>query len=159
MHTDTPKDPHSPNQQHWFRVHFMTMIYKPRLRLARDLVRDPVHRFFHRYYWLVNGVYALCLYALGGITLVIWAYAVPAVFLWHAGSGINSVGHLWGTQPVSQKDKSRNNLILSLLMWGEGWHNNHHRYPKRPVFQIKWYEIDPGGWVVRLFNGRKPTPM
>ncbi len=152
MHTDTPKDPHSPHFMHWFKVHFFTMYYKPRLKLAKDLVQRPMHRYMHRYYWLVNLAYLVFLYSVGGVAAALWAYAVPAVILWHAGSGINSLGHLLGSQPSSLKDQSRNNFLLAVFMWGEGWHNNHHRYPQRPSFQIQWYEFDPGGWIIKLFN-------
>lgn len=152
MHTDTPKDPHSPYYQHWLRVHFSSMYCEPQLRLAIDLVEDPLHRFLHRYYWLVNLAYFSTLFYLGGWNLALWAHIVPALMLWHGGSSINSIGHMVGTNSNSTKDQSRNNFFLALIMWGEGWHNNHHRYPKRAIFQIKWYEIDMGGLLVKIFS-------
>ena len=41
---------------------------------------------------------------------------------------INSVCHLWGSQPHGQADSSRDSWFVSLLTFGEGYHNYHHTY-------------------------------
>jgi stearoyl-CoA desaturase (delta-9 desaturase) len=42
---------------------------------------------------------------------------------------VNSIGHSWGTRESGGADRSRNNLFLACLTFGEGWHNNHHAAP------------------------------
>jgi stearoyl-CoA desaturase (delta-9 desaturase) len=35
-------------------------------------------------------------------------------------------------------------------MWGEGWHNNHHRFQSRANIGEKWYEIDIGYQIIKM---------
>ena len=35
---------------------------------------------------------------------------------------------------------------------GEAWHNNHHA-PNSAIFGLKWWQLDPGAWVVRILEG------
>jgi stearoyl-CoA desaturase (delta-9 desaturase) len=37
-------------------------------------------------------------------------------------------------------------------MWGEGWHNNHHRFQSRPNIGERWYEIDIGYYLIKLIK-------
>jgi len=39
-----------------------------------------------------------------------------------------------------------------LLTAGEGLHNNHHAAPTSAKLSHRWYEIDPGWWVVRALT-------
>ncbi|MCY4512721.1 MAG: hypothetical protein OXB86_03430, partial [Bdellovibrionales bacterium] len=48
-------------------------------------------------------------------------------------------------------DSSKNNFVLALLTWGEGWHNNHHYQLQKPYFGTKWYEVDIAGALISLF--------
>ncbi|NIW23815.1 MAG: acyl-CoA desaturase, partial [Gammaproteobacteria bacterium] len=47
----------------------------------------------------------------------------------------------------------------------EGWHNNHHRYPRVARQGFRWWEFDPtwyGLWVLaklRLIGGVRPLPL
>ena len=37
-----------------------------------------------------------------------------------------------------------------MLFAGEGWHNNHHRYPASARIGLRWYEIDFVYWMLKL---------
>lgn len=141
--TDRKGDPHSPHDQTFMEVQFLSMFQRPNLWLVKDLVQDPVLRFFHKNYFQVNMVYALILIAIDPFLLV-YGYLFPAALLWNAGSFINTIGHIWGYRNFHTRDHSRNNPLLGVLMWGEGWHNNHHRNPKCPKFSFSRFEIDLG---------------
>lgn len=149
---DTYKDPHSPVFQPWWRVQFFSMTKKPKLRLVKDLIDDPLHRFFHRYYLSVNIGYSITLLVVLGPSAVLYAHLAPAAILWNAGSAVNTVGHLYGYRSYETKDKSRNNLFLAIITWGEGWHNNHHRFPKRSYYGDKWYELDVTGLTIQMIT-------
>lgn len=48
-------------------------------------------------------------------------------------------------------DDSRNNVWLALITMGEGWHNNHHRWPQSVRQGFRWYEVDMtwyGLWIL-----------
>jgi stearoyl-CoA desaturase (Delta-9 desaturase) len=80
-------------------------------------------------------------------------------------SAINSFMHLVGTRRFEvAHDNSRNSPLLGILIWGEGWHNNHHAFPNSAAFGLSWHEIDPGYWLIRglemlglAWDVRRPT--
>jgi stearoyl-CoA desaturase (delta-9 desaturase) len=131
------------------------MFYKPRLSNVKDLIAKPSHRFFHRHYLGVHLGFAAFLILAFGPFAVVYAYLFPAAVLWHTGSFVNSIGHAWGYKNFPTKDHSRNNPLLALITWGEGWHNNHHRYQKRAYFGHRWFELDVAGLLIKGFQRRK----
>ena len=62
---------------------------------------------------------------------------------------------LGGYRHHNISDQSTNNWIWALPSWGEAWHNNHHRYPKRWYFGDKWYEFDISGHIINLIRNDK----
>jgi stearoyl-CoA desaturase (delta-9 desaturase) len=74
--------------------------------------------------------------------MVLWGVFFRTVWGWHSTWLVNSATHLWGTRRFETRDDSRNNPLIALLTWGEGWHNNHHAYPRSARHGLKWYEFD-----------------
>ena len=68
---------------------------------------------------------------------------------------VNSIGHTWGSRPSSEQDQSRNNWILAVLTFGEGWHNNHHAAPRCAYNNWQGYEIDLNGAIIKLLERLK----
>ena len=65
---------------------------------------------------------------------------------------VNSVTHFQGTRRFETRDDSRNNAMVALITFGEGWHNNHHAHPTSARHGLAWYEIDLtwiGIWTMR----------
>ncbi len=85
-----------------------------------------------------------------GWQLVVWGFCISTVVLWHSTFTINSLAHRFGTRRYATRDDSRNNVWLALLTFGEGWHNNHHRYPGAARQGFYWWEIDVSWYVLRL---------
>jgi len=150
-YTDKPLDPHSPLHQGVLKVQFLIMMVKPNIRYVPDLLRDKFHVFMHNYYWLVHLCYAIICYLVEPFA-VIYAYLMPALFLWHAGGLINTLGHKWGYKNYPADDSSVNNLLTGYFVGGEGWHNNHHADPKNYMFGHKWWELDLAGIYIRLIK-------
>jgi stearoyl-CoA desaturase (delta-9 desaturase) len=67
---------------------------------------------------------------------------------------VNSIGHSYGYQSYPQKNNSKNNLALALLTFGEGWHNNHHRFPRSAFHGITARETDISGLVIKFLERR-----
>jgi len=150
-YVDTDKDPHSPIHKGFLRVQFLIMFNQPNLRLVSDLMRSKFHAFMHNYYWGIHLLYSGILYLIDPMA-VIYAHLVPAFMLLHAGGFINTFGHSIGFRSHDSKDSSVNNIILGILVWGEGWHNNHHANTTNWKFGEKWWQIDVGGYFIALIN-------
>jgi stearoyl-CoA desaturase (delta-9 desaturase) len=128
---------------------------------AKDLLGDPIIRFFSRTcsYWFFASVVVLPgLYgfALGGMKHVIGTILVggllrTAIFT-QAVLAINSVGHSVGRVRFKQENLSTNSALLALFTLGEGWHNNHHRFPRSAYAGLAWYEVDVLGSIIGLME-------
>jgi stearoyl-CoA desaturase (delta-9 desaturase) len=65
---------------------------------------------------------------------------------------VNSLTHFWGTRRFETRDDSRNNWLVALLSFGEGWHNNHHAHPTSARHGLAWYEIDMSWLMIRFLQ-------
>ena len=180
-HSDTEADPHSPLQRGFWWSHmgwFLTpKSFATDASAIPDLMRYPELRFLDRFDLLLPVVLAASLFGLGvllehvapglqtnGPQLLVWGFFVSTVVLFHVTVTINSLAHQWGTRRYPTRDDSRNNALLALLTFGEGWHNNHHHYPGSARQGFRWWEIDLtyyGLRVLALFGliwDLKPVP-
>lgn len=113
---------------------------------SRNNLSDLSEQWFYRwlsktYAWHMVGMFAV-LFALGGISAVIWAGALRLVYVYHVTWFVNSAAHVWGTQTYKTKDLSRNNWWVALLAFGEGWHNNHHAFEYSARHGFEWWQLD-----------------
>ena len=69
--------------------------------------------------------------------------------LHHVTWSINSVCHFFGTRRFDVEDHSTNVFWLALLSFGEAWHHNHHAFPRSARHGLRWWEVDPTGWMIR----------
>jgi stearoyl-CoA desaturase (delta-9 desaturase) len=130
-----------------------------------------------RYYVLVPFLLAISIYGLGvflensypelgtnGSQLLIWGFFLSTIVLFHATWTINSLSHIFGKKRYAISDESKNNFWLSLLTFGEGWHNNHHRYPGTARQGVFWWEIDITYYLlnvlswIRVIRDIRPLP-
>jgi stearoyl-CoA desaturase (delta-9 desaturase) len=145
-HSDTEHDVHSPHTHGFFWSH-MGWITAPGnfptdFKEVRDLARYPELRFLDRYDIVVPALLALSLFLLGGWQMLVWGFFISTVVLFHCTCFINSLAHQLGTQRYDTGDHSKNSLLLALVTFGEGWHNNHHKYPGSTRQGFFWWEID-----------------
>lgn len=178
--SDRDGDPHSPvdpagnalwSYVGWILVKQDGLKAKPLLnRYARDLMRDPFYAWLHRsdnwikvvvVSWLaffVAGVVAAA--ALGadrdeairfGVSVMVWGALVRTVVVWHITWLANLADHRWGYRNYETPDNSRNNVFISLITNGEGWHNNHHADPSSANHGHKPGEFDLSWLTIRLF--------
>jgi stearoyl-CoA desaturase (delta-9 desaturase) len=92
------------------------------------------------------------LFAFGGVSMLLWGIFLRTVFGWHCTWLVNSATHLWGTRRFESRDDSRNNALVAAVTWGEGWHNNHHAYPRSARHGLRWYEVDINWIQIRLLE-------
>jgi stearoyl-CoA desaturase (delta-9 desaturase) len=88
-------------------------------------------------------------YIVAGSTGLLWGGLVRIAFTNHVTFAVNSICHMYGSRPFATKDASRNNLLIGLLGFGEGWHNNHHAFPRAAFHGIGWRQPDVSGLIIR----------
>jgi stearoyl-CoA desaturase (Delta-9 desaturase) len=88
----------------------------------------------------------------GGLTALFWAGLVRIFLVHHVTFSINSICHFFGRRRFSTDDQSTNVFWLALPSFGESWHHNHHAFPRSALHGLKWWEVDPGGWVIRAMK-------
>jgi stearoyl-CoA desaturase (Delta-9 desaturase) len=173
--SDQPGDPHSPHVDHgvgwrgalrglahahvgWLFIHTQR---GNRRRYAPDLLADPVVRFVDRTFvlWALAGIAAA--FGLGwliggdvtsGLTGLLWGGAVRLLVLHHATFSINSLCHFFGRKRFATDDESRNLAWLSLITFGEAWHNNHHAFPTSAAHGLGRREVDISAGVIWLLE-------
>ena len=159
VHADRIEDLHAPARVGFWRSH-MGWFLTPRafgtdLERVSDLARYAELRWLNRYDTLVPALLGVVLYGAGwllerhapqlgtsGGQLLVWGLFVSTVLLFHATVTINSLAHRFGSRRFATRDDSRNNWLLALLTFGEGWHNNHHFYPGSARQGLRWWELD-----------------
>ena len=108
--------------------------------------------FLDKYYYLTPIVAGVALFAIGGWTMVLWGIFTRTILGWHATWLVNSATHLWGKRRFETRDDSRNNGFIAAITYGEGWHNNHHAYPRSARHGLTWKEIDPNWIQIRILE-------
>jgi stearoyl-CoA desaturase (delta-9 desaturase) len=65
---------------------------------------------------------------------------------------VNSVCHLFGRRDFETNDQSHNEWIVGLLAFGEGWHNNHHAFPRSAFQGLHWWQLDLSGFIILILE-------
>ncbi|MBO9571039.1 MAG: acyl-CoA desaturase [Chitinophagaceae bacterium] len=163
--TDTEDDPHSP-QHSGNAVALMNQtrkkyadIFNGRLVVEEKFTKNlpewnAFDRFAHPWYMRLVWV---------GIYIAIYYYLVTAPWQWlflpltifigpvHGGI-INWFAHKYGSTNFAMNNTSKNLFYIDVLMLGEAYHNNHHKFPSSINFGVKKNEIDPIYFIILLFN-------
>ena len=117
-----------------------------------DLTRYPELRWLEKVHLLPVVAMGVVLFLAGGWKALLWGYFVSTVALWHGTFTINSLCHYIGKPRYRTGDESKNSFWLALLTMGEGWHNNHHYYPRSTAQGFFWWEIDPTFYVLKALS-------
>lgn len=88
----------------------------------------------------------------GALTAFLWGSLVRIFLLHHVTWSINSICHFFGTRPFDSHDEARNNPIMALLGFGEGWHNGHHAFPASARHGLRWWELDLSWITIRTME-------
>jgi stearoyl-CoA desaturase (delta-9 desaturase) len=155
---DNEHDPYSAKRGFWFsHIGWMLRDYpsgKHDYSNIPDVMADPIAAFQHRYYvplvlvmniafplalgWLLGDMWGVFL--LGGLLRLVINH--------HVTFFINSLAHMWGSQPYTDANTARDNGFLALLTHGEGYHNFHHRFASDYRNGVRWWQWDPTKWLI-----------
>ncbi len=81
-----------------------------------------------------------------------YGYFLRMILVLNATWSVNSFSHLFGSRPYKTDDGSRNNWLVALFTFGEGWHNNHHACPTAYSHGQRWWQIDMSAWIIRAMK-------
>lgn len=157
---DSDDDPYSINKGFLY-AHCLWILEKPRKiedKVVSDLLSNPLVRLQHK--WSVRLMIitnVLCLLTvgylfsdfLGAFVMAVWfRLFICHHFTWF----INSLAHTFGSKPFSQEMTAVNNWLISLVTFGEGYHNFHHTFANDYRNGIRWYHFDPTKWLIFALN-------
>lgn len=149
--SDTPRDPHNSKRGFWFS-HWGWILNKNRFfedankmnKATKDIMESRWLRFLSQRFIMVacQILLGFILYALGGISCLVWGVFVRLVLVYHTTWLVNSATHKWGYKNFNNNDLAVNTWWVAILTWGEGWHNNHHKYANVCPTWYRWWEVD-----------------
>ena len=169
---DREGDPHSPHLHKpgfWgflkglvhSHVGWMFVTPTQKVRAMKRLRNDPDAELIDQWF-LVFGFLGLALPVVLGAILrgsfawahvdFIWGGLIRVFLMHHVTWSVNSVCHIWGSQPFDTGDQSRNNPIVGFAAFGEGWHNNHHQFPSSAQHGLLPGQFDFSWSVIRIFE-------
>lgn len=148
--SDREGDPHSPVEG-LFHAH-MGWLFKDRFadpqQYCRYLLKDPIVVFVNRTFLLWLALSLLIPFVFGGWTGFLWGGLVRIFLGHHISFSVNSICHTFGKREFETNDRSRNQWLVGVLAFGEGWHNNHHAFPRSAFHGLHWWQLDLSGYLI-----------
>ncbi len=166
-HSDQIGDPHSPLDGAWWSHIIWTTAYRtpeenkalhsrwiPDLKDDKGLILLDKHFLTSHFLLgvLMGGIGYLIDGWYGATSMVLWGMFARLAFVMHSTWFVNSASHMWGYRNYETSDDSRNNWWVALITYGEGWHNNHHAYPRMARHGHRWWEVDMTFMAIRLME-------
>ncbi len=168
-HSDHEEDIHSPviSGFLWSHIGWLTSMknFPTAYKSIPDLSKYPELVFLNRYDQTVPFAYGILMLIVGfaleklfptsGVTMgqyFICTFFISTTVLLHGTLFINSLAHVWGKRRYDTSDDSRNSWLLTFITLGEGWHNNHHRYPHSVRQGFRWWELDLTYYGLKLLS-------
>ncbi len=152
------RDPYSAGRGFWYsHMGWILRDYesgKEDFSNVKDLRRDPIVVWQHKHYLalvlLMNIGLPAFLGFLGGdiIGSILLGGLLRLVLSQHVTWLINSLAHMWGKQTYSDASSARDNPLIALITYGEGYHNYHHTFQWDYRNGIHWWHYDPTKWFI-----------
>jgi hypothetical protein len=120
----------------------------------KQLVRDPVVMWVHRYYF---HIWTISIIAVGmiGWQALLFGLLLPAGGSILRGNLItNTLTHMQlpgSYRNFNTMDRSYNNRWIQFFQIGEGLHNNHHNDMRNYNQAVRENEWDPAAWIIDKF--------
>lgn len=160
---ENDKDPYSADKGFWYsHIGWMLREYQAHrytnYENARDLQKDKIVMWQHRNYLTLVLLTNFGIPIIAGLMLGdIWGGllligVLRLVVSHHLTFCINSLAHMWGKQPYNDKNTAKDNPLVALLTFGEGYHNFHHAFQYDYRNAIKWWQFDPTKWLIKSLS-------
>ncbi|MBS0395025.1 MAG: fatty acid desaturase [Proteobacteria bacterium] len=159
---DPQRDPYCARRGFWFsHIGWMLRNYpsgEPDLGTVRELQHDRLVMWQHRHYLAIAlsmnlGVPLLLGWAEGDVVgFLLLAGVLRLVVSHHLTFCINSLAHMIGSRPYTEDNTARDNAVVALLTFGEGYHNFHHMFAHDYRNGVRWWQWDPSKWFINLMH-------
>jgi stearoyl-CoA desaturase (delta-9 desaturase) len=152
--TDGDDDPHSPLHG-FFHAHmgwFVNIYHAETDIYGKWLLKDRMVMFMSKTFFLWAALGFVIPYLIGGWRAVLWGGLVRVFLTHHVTWSVNSVCHTFGRRMFDTNDLSKNQWLVGLLAFGEGWHNNHHAFPRSAFHGLRWWQFDLSAYIIRLLE-------
>lgn len=158
---DTDKDPYNIKKGGWWAHIFWVFYEDPDgydFTPSPDLTANPRVQWQHKYHALIAVLAGLGLPTLVGFLFghplagLLWGGLLRVVVIHHTTFFVNSLAHLYGSRPYTDLETARDNFLVALVTNGEGYHNFHHKFPSDYRNGIRWYQFDPGKWIIQVMH-------
>ncbi|MEX0962615.1 MAG: fatty acid desaturase [Pseudohongiellaceae bacterium] len=156
------RDPYSASRGFWFsHIGWILRNYesgKVDYSNVKDLMQDPIVMWQKRHYLTLLLIMNIGLPALLGLIHgdimagLLLGGLLRLVLSQHVTYLINSIAHMWGRQPYSEKSSAKDNNLLAFFTYGEGYHNYHHTFQWDYRNGIRWWQFDPTKWMISLLS-------
>ena len=105
-------------------------------------------------YVLPHLAVATVLFFTFGFAGMLWCIYVPMLLIYNVTWAVNSICHMprFGYRSFDTSDHSRNNYLIGVVGFGEGYHNNHHAQPRCAAHGLRWWEFDVTRYVIWLLE-------
>lgn len=165
--SDQPGDPHSPRDgfEHALYKWMFDMEKRQSIEEIRkqvpDLLEDKVlcmlgtdHSAKQAQLCLWVNIVARVIILLAFGPVAFTANLIASVLVFWSPQFVNTFCHLpsWGYRNYEVRDDSRNVPWVGIMAMGEGWHNNHHAFPKSAQHGIRWFEFDATWMMISFFE-------
>ncbi|MGO9875503.1 MAG: acyl-CoA desaturase [Acidimicrobiia bacterium] len=154
-YSDTERDIHSPIRGFWWSHAGWILcdkFNKTDTAAIKDFAKYPELVWLDKHDWIGTWSLAIACYLYAGWSGLVIGFFASTIVLWHATFCVNSLAHVFGRRVYDTPDTSRNSAIVALITSGEGWHNNHHRYPWAARQGFRWWQVDVTYYVLRMFS-------
>jgi len=151
-YSDKERDPHPPGKV-WKT--FFGNYARVETTGIKDIAFNEFNRFLHRYYFAVVASWGLLLLGLFGFEVVFYVFILTTLFNITISNALNWFGHKASSisyRSYELRDQSQNNIVMAFLAFGEGWHNNHHRFPGSAKFSVKSTELDISYLIIKILS-------
>lgn len=165
---ENERDPYSASKGFWFsHIGWMLREYQAKrysdYANCRDLQKDKIVMWQHNYYvpivLIANfGITAFLGFLNGDVIgMMLVAGVARLVAVHHVTFFINSLAHIWGSRPYTDTNSARDNGVIALFTFGEGYHNYHHIFEYDYRNGIRWWQYDPTKWLIKSLSWCKLT--
>ncbi len=124
----------------------------PKFQIEDSVLRDRFYQFLQKTWMWQQLPWAVLLYLVSGLPAVFWGISVRITVSLMGHWFVGYLAHNKGDRDWLVEGHSvqgHNIPLLCLPTMGEAWHNNHHAFPGSARLGLKWFQWDPGWWVLK----------
>jgi len=150
---------HSIVKDYWWNLHLQfTAKEIKRYGIPKEELNDKWIVWLHKTWYVHNLFFMLIVYLFTDfnslLILMFFRIGISILAHWYIGYASHKYGYS-RYEIENANESAYNDVLLGLISFGEGFHNNHHAHPTSAKFSLKWYEIDTGWYLILLLKKLK----